>query len=274
MAVVHPLACVEAGVELASDVEIGPFCHVRAGVRIAEGTRLLSHVVVMGNTTIGKHNTFYPFTVIGGEAQIRKDGRSFVGRKGLEIGDHNVFRENVTVSTGCGDGVTKLGAHNLFMAGSHVAHDVVFGSRGVVANGVQIAGHVIVGDWVTFGGLAAIAQRLRVGDGAFIAGGAMCERDVPPFVIVQGDRARVRALNIVGLERRGVSKASISALKIAYRSVFGSSKVPRAEALRNLDRSDPLVAELARFFDHGQGAAPRHPRERTSSARSARLVDR
>ncbi len=249
MAVVHPLACVEAGAELADDVEIGPFCLVRSGVRIDRGTRLLSHVVVLGNTTIGKHNTLHPFAVIGGEAQMRKDASVAGGRKALEIGDHNVFRENVTVSVAAGDGVTKIGAHNLFMAGSHVGHDVDFGSHGVVANGVQIAGHVVVEDWVTFGGLAAIAQRLRIGESAFLAGGAMCERDVPPFVIVQGDRARVRALNVIGLERRGVPAKSIAALKVAYRSLFGSSAFPRAEALSSVDRSDPFVLALVRFLE-------------------------
>jgi UDP-N-acetylglucosamine acyltransferase len=248
LARIHDSAIVDPRAEIEADVEVGPFCHVHAGVRIGAGTRLISHVVVMGNTTIGRHNVFFPFGVIGGEAQIRKDGALATGRRAVEIGDHNVFRESVTVNAAGGDGATKIGVHNLLMAGCHVAHDVVFGSHSVVANGVQIAGHVHVGDWVTFGGLAAIAQRLRVGESAFVAGGAMCERDVPPFVIVQGDRARVRALNVVGLERRGVPEASIRALKAAFRAVY-SKDAPQASSVRGLDRADPFVARFAAWLE-------------------------
>jgi UDP-N-acetylglucosamine acyltransferase len=246
--VCHESSIIDRRAEVAEDVEIGPFCHVHAGVRIGSGTRLVSHVVVMGNTTIGASNVLHPFTVIGGEAQIRKgpDTRA-LPRNALEIGDHNVFRESVTVNTSSGAGATRIGSHNLFMAGCHVAHDVVVGSRCVVANGVQLAGHVTVEDCVTFGGLAGVAQHLRVGQGAFVAAGAMCERDVPPFVIVQGDRARVRALNVVGLERRAVPAESIAALNGAFAALWGSRSFD--DALRALDRSDPWVRILAEWLE-------------------------
>jgi UDP-N-acetylglucosamine acyltransferase len=244
----HESSIVDRRAEIADDVEIGPFCHVQAGVRIGSGTRLVSHVVVTGNTTIGASNVFHPFTVIGGEAQVRKGPDGQGTRHALEIGDHNVFRENVTVNTSSGEGTTRIGSHNLFMAGCHVAHDVVVGSRTVIANGVQLAGHVTIEDWVTFAGLAGVAQHLRVGQGAFVAAGAMCERDVPPFVIVQGDRARVRALNVVGLERRGVPSESVAALRAAFTALWsgGSFDV----ALAALDRSDPWVHILAEWLEH------------------------
>lgn len=250
----HESSIVDPRAEIADDVEIGPFCHVHAGVRIGAGTRLLSHVVVMGSTTLGVSNVIHPFTVIGGDAQVRKGADTQGTRHGLEIGDHNVFRESVTVNTSSGDGTTRVGSHNLFMAGCHVAHDVVVGSRCVVANGVQLAGHVIIDDWVTFGGLAGVAQHLRVGQGAFVAAGAMCERDVPPFVIAQGDRARVRAINVVGLERRGVPAESIAALRRAFASLWKSEARSDGscsfdDALRALDRSDPWVGLLAAWLE-------------------------
>ena len=250
----HESSIVDPRAEIADDVEIGPFCHVHAGVRIGAGTRLLSHVGAMVSTTLGLPNVIHPLTVIGGDAQARKGAASQGTRHGLEIGDHNVFRESVTVNTSSGDGTTRIGSHNLFMAGCHVAHDVVVGSRCVVANGVQLAGHVIIDDWVTFGGLAGVAQHLRVGQGAFVAAGAMCERDVPPFVIAQGDRARVRAINVVGLERRGVPAESIAALRRAFASLWkGEAREGGScsfdDALRALDRSDPWVGLLAAWLE-------------------------
>lgn len=248
---IDPTAIVEAGAELAEHVEVGPYCVVRAGARIGARTRLFSHVVVMGGTTLGSGNTLHPFCVLGGDPQLaktRRDARARAsGARGaprLVVGDDNVFREHVTVNLATGDAPTRVGNSNLLMAGSHVAHDVVLGSHCVVANAVQLAGHVVVEDHVTFGGLSGCRQFVRVGESAFVAAGAMCEKDVPPFVIVQGDRARVRALNRVGLERRGFSREQIARLHAAFRAIFASG-APRAEALAKLDRSDPLVAKLA-----------------------------
>jgi UDP-N-acetylglucosamine acyltransferase len=251
---IHATAVVDPRAELADDVEVGPYSIVGPGVRIDAGTRLLAHVVVSGRAVIGRRNVFHPFSVIGGDPQIRKfapgqsdrGGRDAIGS--LLIGAENVFREHVTVSISSGETATSIGSKNLFMAGVHVAHDVVVGSHCVVANAVQLAGHVIVEDWVTFGGLSGVAQRLRIGQSAFVAAGAMCERDVPPFVIVQGDRARVRALNVVGLERRGVTSDSIARLKKAFARTFvkRSPGVIFDEALRGLDRSDPFVEAFVR----------------------------
>ena len=218
--IIHPTAIVDRHAELGASVEIGPYCVVGAGVRLGDRTRLLAHAVVTGRTTLGEENVVHPFAVIGGEAQIRKSGEADEQRPTLGIGDRNVFREHVTVNLSSHSPATLIGSQNLFMAGCHVAHDVELGSHVVVANAVQLAGHSIVEDWVIFGGLSGVAQRVRVGESAFVAAGAMCERDVPPYVIVQGDRARVRAINVVGLERRGVPPESISALKKAFARTF------------------------------------------------------
>ncbi len=243
---IHATAVVDRHAEIASDVEIGPYCVIGAGVRIDEGSKLLSHVVVTGRVDIGKRNVVHPFAVIGGPPQIRKDAGSATPSTTtrLQIGDENVLREHVTMNLASGDRPTTIGSKNLVMAGAHLAHDVLVGSFCVIANGVQLAGHVVVDDWVTFGGLSGVAQRLRVGESAFVAGGAMCEREVPPFVIVQGDRARVRALNVVGLERRGVPRTSIEALERAFAKVF-VSKVGFAAAVRDLPRTDPFVERFA-----------------------------
>lgn len=248
---VHPTAIVDSHVELGEDVEIGPYCVVGRGARIGAGTKLLAHVIVSGATTIGRANVLHPFAVIGGEAQLRKDAADAGARRSLVIGDENVFREHVTVSTSTGPRPTTIGDKNLFMAGCHVAHDVALGSRCVVANAVQLAGHAVVEDWVTFGGLSGVAQHVKIGQSAFVAAGAMCERDVPPFVIVQGDRARVRALNVVGLERRGVPPASIAELREAYASVYARGAGSFADAVRALPRGDAYVDAFARWLGAG-----------------------
>ncbi|RYZ56835.1 MAG: acyl-[acyl-carrier-protein]--UDP-N-acetylglucosamine O-acyltransferase, partial [Proteobacteria bacterium] len=131
----------------------------------------------------------------------------------------NVFREHVTVHRGSA-GDTVVGSRCLVMAGAHLAHDVVLGNDVVLANLVQLAGHVIVEDFVNFGGMAGVAQRVRVGESAFVAAGSMCERDIPPYVIVQGDRARVRGINQVGLKRRGIGVAERRAIQREYRRLY------------------------------------------------------
>jgi UDP-N-acetylglucosamine acyltransferase len=239
----HPTAIVDPRAELDSSVEVGPYCVVGAGVAIGAGTRLASHVVVEGPTAIGRDNTIHSFAVVGSAPQHKRHSAVSAAPTRLVVGDANVVREHVTLHRGTDGGTTRVGSHNLLMVGCHVAHDVVIGSHATIANGVQLAGHGVVEDYATFGGLAGIAQRVRVGESAFVAAGAMVERDVLPFVIVQGDRARVRALNKVGLRRRGISEESITALEMAFRAIFASGRTQR-EAARDVDRADPFVAKL------------------------------
>jgi UDP-N-acetylglucosamine acyltransferase len=258
------------------DVEIGAYAVVGKGVCLGSGTRLLAHAVVLGPAVLGRENVVHSFAVLGGEPQHKRAVPP--GESRLVIGDRNVFREHTTAHRGDGtsaadgtspalpergrnlgpergrnqrprrghhqsDGATRIGDDNLFMVGSHVAHDVLVGSSCTFANAVQIAGHARVEDHATFGGLSGVAQFVVVGQSAFVAAGAMCEARVPPFVIVQGDRARVRGLNLVGLRRRGVPEESVLRLEKAFRMLFGK-KMPRAEAIRNVERGDAFVDAL------------------------------
>ena len=237
---IHPSAVVHASAELADGVVIGPLCHVGEGVRLGEGTRLLAGAMVLGPTTLGARNVVHPYAVLGGEPQDKSHGGEPTR---LIVGDDNVFREHVTVNRGTTKeaGVTTIGSGTLVMAGAHVAHDCVIGDGVILGNGTLLAGHVKVRDHVVTGGGVAVQPFLSIGQIAFLAGGAMVERDVPPFVIAAGDRARVRGLNKVGLARRGVALASIRALRKVY---LAWSSPHRADALADLaeeTQADPWV---------------------------------
>ncbi len=241
MARVHPSAIVDARAELAPDVVVGPYAIVEPGVALGPGCVLHAHAIVRGPASLGARNVVHPFAVVGGEPQAK---RHTGGSGRIETGDDNVFREHVTAHGGTEGRTTRLGRGNLFMVGAHVAHDCVVGSSCVLANGVQLAGHAVVEDWATFGGLSGVTQFVRVGESAFVAAAAACERDVPPFVVVQGDRARVRGVNVVGLRRRGVPEASIGALRRAVRKLWRSGGTV-ASALDELaGDGDPWVRRL------------------------------
>jgi UDP-N-acetylglucosamine acyltransferase len=255
---VHPSAVVEADAVLGPGVVIGPLCYVAAGVAIGVGSELVAQATLLGPTRLGANNRVFPHAVLGAPPQ----DRSYAGEPTrLEIGDGNEFREHVTVHRGTlkGGGVTRVGSRCLLMAGAHVAHDCQLGNEVVLTNLATLGGHVTVGDNAVCGGLSAVAQYVRLGRACFLAGGAMVEKDVPPFVIAAGDRARVRALNQVGLERLGVPDPSRRALRDAFRAIW-RSREPRAAAIARLrDRSprDPLVDELLDFLE--RAAALKRP---------------
>jgi UDP-N-acetylglucosamine acyltransferase len=241
---VAPSAWVAPDVELDVGVTVGPFAVIEPGVVIGPGTSIDAHAVVRSGTRLGAGNVVHPFAVLGGAPQDRRHASEPTR---LEIGARNVFREHVTVHRGTahGGGVTRVGSDGLFMVGVHVAHDAVVGDAVILANNTLLGGHVVLGDHVVTGGQVAIAPFVRVGARAFLAGGAMVERDVPPFVIAAGDRARVRGLNKVGLRRTGVPPASVAALERAYRAIFraGAPRAIAAAALR--EDPDPFVRALA-----------------------------
>jgi UDP-N-acetylglucosamine acyltransferase len=241
VASIHSTAIVDRRSEIADDVVVGPYAIIEAGVAIAQGCVLHAHSMVRGRTMLGPRNVLHPFAVVGGEPQAKQRAE---GPAPLEVGEGNVFREHTTVHGGTGGCTTRIGSHNLFMVGSHVAHDVAVGSHCVFANAVQLAGHAVVEDWVTFGGLSGVTQRVHVGESAFVAAASACERDVPPFVVVQGDRARVRGLNVVGLRRRGVPEESICALERAVRKIWLSGQTRRAAVLALRAEGDPYVRRL------------------------------
>ena len=246
---IHPTAVVSPGAVLADGVVVGPLCVVGEGVEIGAGSRLVASCAIFGPARLGRDNVVYPYAVLGAEPQ----DRSFGGEStSLAIGDRNVFREHVTIHRGTAKdrGTTRIGSDCLFMVGAHAAHDVTVGDHVTLANGTLLAGHVRVEDRVTMGGRAAIAPFVRVGEGSFVAAGAMVETDVPPFVIVAGDRARVRALNRVGLRRSGVPDSSRRALAKAFRVIFRRA-TPQSESLgivRQELGQDPYVDKLVGFL--------------------------
>lgn len=251
----HATAVIDPAAVIGPDCRIGPYCVIGAGVELGAGCVLDSHVVLRGPMTLGARSRVHAFAVLGDAPQRKQPTEGALGV--LHIGADCVVREHVTVHRGNMQG-TRIGDRCLLMAGAHVAHDVHIGADVVIANGVQLAGHVVVEDFVTMGGLAGVAQHVRVGESAFVAAGAMCERDVPPFVIVQGDRARVRALNRVGLERRGVPAESLAALRAAFRVLYiRSARAPReiqssgdnAKTPRALCSDDPYVRRLLAALD-------------------------
>ena len=219
MALIHPTAVVEATAELGENVRVGPLCYVGPKVKIGEGSKLVSHVCLLGRTTIGAGNTVWPHTTLGGDPQDFK----FRGEDSqLIIGDHNDIRENVTIHKGTEHdrGITRIGGDNLIMAGVHVAHDCVINDHTVLANGVQLAGHVHVESHACMGGLAAAHHFVTIGQYAFVGGLSRVVADVPPFMIVEGNKAEVRGVNLILLERNQFPDTTVEALKDAYRTLY------------------------------------------------------
>ena len=245
---IHPTAVVDPAAKLGADVFIGPFCVVGPDVELGDRVRLTSHVVVEGRTRVGEDTVIYPFASIGHRPQDLK----FKGEPSeLIIGRNNQIREHVTMSPGTEGGgmVTRIGDNGLFMVGVHVAHDCVVGNHAVLANNATLAGHVELGDFVTIGGLSAVRQFVRIGSHAMIGGMSGVEKDVIPYGLVMGDRARLAGLNLVGLERRGFQKDEIHALRAAYRLLFGNEGT-FAERMEEVGRDmgqQALVADVLSF---------------------------
>ena len=239
---VDPLARVAAGAVLEPGVRVGPFCVVGEKVALGRGTVLESNVVIDGDTRVGEGNRFFPFSSIGLVPQDLK----FRGEATrVEIGDRNVFREGTTVHRGTagGGGLTRIGSDNLFMAQAHVAHDCLVGSHTILANAAALSGHVEVQDFATLGGLSGVHQFCRVGTHAFMGGATIATKDVAPYSLTVGNRARFFGVNSIGLRRRGLSPEAISALKQAYR-VLSQRGTRLAEALARLEASGPLTDEV------------------------------
>ena len=240
-AIVHP------GAQLAADVSVGPFSIIGPQVRIGARTVIGPHAVVNGPTTIGADNRVFQFASIGDAPQDKKY-RDEPTR--LEIGDRNVFRESCTVNRGTthDKGVTRIGNDNLFMAYSHVAHDCQIGNNTVFANCASLAGHVEIGDWAILGGLTAVHQFARIGAHAFLGGGSILSRDVPPYVMANGNPALPHAVNSEGLKRRGFSDEQIRNIRDAYRVLYRSD-LKLAEALARLEPQAARFPEIRTFVD-------------------------
>ncbi|MRX50841.1 acyl-ACP--UDP-N-acetylglucosamine O-acyltransferase [Paracoccus sp. S-4012] len=209
---IHPSAVIGDGARIGAGVTIGPFCVIGPQVRLGEGVVLKSHVVVEGDTEIGAGTVVYPFTTLGTAPQDLKY-RGEASR--LVIGARNRIREHVTMNPGTegGGGLTQVGDDGLYMVGCHVAHDCRVGDRVILVNHVALAGHVEVGDDAIVGGLSGVHQFVRIGQGAMIGALSMVTADVIPYGLVQGPRAQLAGLNLVGLRRRGTGRGEIAALR-------------------------------------------------------------
>jgi UDP-N-acetylglucosamine acyltransferase len=235
-------ACVDPRAELAEDVEIGPYCVIGPEVRIGRGTRLLSHVCLSGVTTLGEGNTLHPFCVIGGEPQ----DYSYRGSPTrVEIGDHNVIREGVTISRGSEkeEGVTRIGSHNYLMANVHIAHDCQLGDRVTIANGTLLGGHVHVESYANLSGGVGIHHFVTIGAYSFVGGQSRIFHDVPRFMLVDGNPSKVRCINIVGLKRNGITDEAIDALHEAHRLIY-RAKMGVEQAEEILQAHGHFMAEV------------------------------
>ncbi|MEL6585163.1 MAG: acyl-ACP--UDP-N-acetylglucosamine O-acyltransferase [Pseudomonadota bacterium] len=211
---IHPSAIIEEGAVIGAGARVGPFCVIGPEVTLAVDVQLRSHVVVTGWTDVGAGTEIYSFSSIG---EIPQDLKFTGERTRLRIGARNRIREHVTMNTGTaqGGGETVVGDDGLFMAGCHVAHDCRIGDRVIVVNQSAIAGHCVIEDDVIVGGLSGIHQWVRIGQGAIIGALSMVTNDVVPYGLVQGPRADLDGLNLVGLKRKGVDRKDIQALRIA-----------------------------------------------------------
>ncbi len=248
MSDIHPSAVIADGAVIGAGCRIGPFCVIGPEVVLGERVTLKSHVVIDGDTHIGDETVVFSFAVIGEIPQDLKFG----GEKSrLRIGARNRIREHVTMNTGTanGGGETRIGDDGLFMAGCHIAHDAQIGDRVIIVNSSAIAGHCIIEDDVIVGGLCGVHQFVRIGRGAIIGAVTMVTKDVVPHGLVQGPRGVLDGLNLVGLKRKGVARADITALRAAFQMLKDGEGTFQDRAHRLADESDSAyVQQMVAFI--------------------------
>jgi UDP-N-acetylglucosamine acyltransferase len=229
---ISPLAVIDPSAKLAPDVDVGPFCMVGPEVSLGARCRLIANVTILGRTSIGAGNIFFPNSVIGADPQDLKYKGEHTS---LIIGDNNQIREAVTIHTGTqgGGGVTRVGSNNLLMVNAHIGHDSTVGDGCVIANNVMLAGHVVMGNHVVMSAGAAAHHYVRIGSHVFVGAYSRIHIDVPPFVKIQDDT--VWDTNTLGLQRCGFDGDDIEAIEDAVRRLFISKKVPFAQAIAEFD---------------------------------------
>jgi UDP-N-acetylglucosamine acyltransferase len=244
---IHPSAMVSPQAEIAEGVKVGPFSIIGENVRIGRDTVIGPHVVIEGNTAVGERNNLSPFVSLGLPPQdINYRGEDTK----LIIGDHNIIREFVTINRASTkqDWVTRIGNNNYLMAYAHVAHDCTLGNFIIMSNAATLGGHIEIGDHSIIGGLVAIHQFVRVGAYAFIGGKSAIVKDIPPFMMAAGDRARLYGLNQVGLKRQGFSQEKIRNLKRAYHIIWRDHHLLK-EAMEVVREEIPPFDELELLLD-------------------------
>jgi len=246
---IHPTAIIDSKADIDSNVDVGPHSIVGANVKIGSGTVIGPHVVIQPYVEIGPDCHMFQYASIGAVPQALK----FEGEETyVKIGRGTVIREFVTVNrgTGFGGGITEVGEENFLMAYVHIAHDCKTGRKVILANNATLAGHIVIEDFVTVGGLVAIHQFVRIGNYAYIGGKSAVVKDIPPYVIAAGDRAKLHGLNSVGLKRHGFSQETLSSLKKAYRIIFriGLTLNEAIERVKAEVGQVPEVNDLIRFI--------------------------
>jgi UDP-N-acetylglucosamine acyltransferase len=218
---IHPTAIIHPGAYLADSVTVGPYCVIQDDVQIGDGSRLEAHVTVHSGSRIGRYCHIWPGAVIGGQPQDHKyhGERSFV-----VIGDHNIIRECCTLHRAVGENVsTRIGNDNMFMAYAHVGHNCEIGNGNTISSYVGLSGHASVEDNTVIGGMAGIHQFCRIGKMAMIGGMAKVNQDVPPFMLADGQPAKVLELNKIGLRRQGTPPNVRANLRHAYKLLYRSN---------------------------------------------------
>lgn len=250
---IHDTAVVDSTAQIHQSAEVGPYSIVGENVQIGADTRVGPHVVIGAHTRIGERNQIFQFASVGEISQDMTakpdDGTS------TEIGDDNIIREYVTINRGTKkeEGVTRVGDHNWIMAYCHIAHDCVIGSHTIFANNASLAGHVRIDDWVILGGYTLVHQFCRLGAHSFTGYASGLDRDVPPFVLVDGNPAVPRGINARGLQRRGFERDDIKAIKDAYKIIYRSD-LKIAEAVEQLKTmgGNPHIAGMVDFIEASQ----------------------
>jgi len=243
---ISPHAIIDPKAQLASDVQVGPFCVIGPDVSVGPGCRLLNNVTLMGHMRLGSNNVIYPNVVLGGPPQDRKY-RGAITR--LEIGSNNVIREASTIHCGTekGGGVTRVGDDNFIMVNVHIGHDAQIGSHCTFANNVMIAGHVVVHDCVAMAGCVGIHHFVTIGEYSFLGGFSRIHHDVPPFVKIDGADV-VRGINTVGLRRAGFSEQDVEALEDACRRLFYHEK-PFSVAIAEFEMANGMNTHVKRMIE-------------------------
>lgn len=245
---IHPKAEVHKAAKIGTDVTIGAFTLIGPAVTIGNGTEIMAHSCIYGLTTIGRNNRIFPFCSIGMAPQdLKWEGEETA----VTIGDNNVIREYVTVNTAQGLGEeTVIGSNNLLMAYVHVAHNCRIGSNVVMANAATLAGHVHIEDFVVLGGLVGVHQFVKIGAYAMVGGLSKIVQDIPPYILVDGNPARTRGTNAVGLKRKGFTEEQRGALKEVYKIFYrsGLSTSRAIEQIAGKYKADPVVGRFLEFF--------------------------
>ena len=248
---IHPTAIIENGANIHPSVKVGPYSIINKNVSIDENTIIGSHVVIDGVTSIGKNNNIFSHNSIGQAPQDKKYNNE---ETKLKIGDSNTIREFCTINTGTAqdNGITQIGSNNWIMAYVHIAHDCVVANNVIMANNSSLAGHVVVGEFAILGGFTLVHQFCKIGSHIMSAVGTKVFKDIPDFLMVHGEKASPRGLNIEGLKRRNFSSDDLNELKKAYKIIYRENNTVD-EALKILDQSNNKhIIKLTKFIKSSQ----------------------